>query len=144
MKTILLVEDDIAIAKACVQILSEAGYAVNAVSNGDTAVEYLEQKPPVDLLIVDMFIPGKDGYEVIDASRRLQPSLPIIGISGGGDVTDPHSLLNGARELGALVTLAKPFSGHELLQVVDQVFHRAQKTKERWSVFDLLRRSRSK
>jgi Na+/H+-translocating membrane pyrophosphatase len=57
----------------------------------------------VDLLVVDMFLPGKDGYEVIDACRRLRPSVPILGISGGeAGVADAHDLLRGARELGAM------------------------------------------
>jgi DNA-binding response OmpR family regulator len=143
MKTILLVEDDDQLARACTEILKRAGYSVVRADDGDMAVATFELTS-VDLMIVDMFLPGKDGYEVIDACRRIKPGIPIVGVSGGGDVTDPDSLLKGARELGAMVTIAKPFSERELLHVIDHILRSPPKPRERWSVIDLLRRPKSK
>jgi DNA-binding response OmpR family regulator len=143
MKTILLVEDDQRLAEACVRILTRAGYSVIRADDGDMALATL-QLTPVDLLIVDMFLPGKDGYEVIDACKRIQPSLPIVGMSGGGDVTDAPSLLQGARELGATVTLVKPFAEKELLHVVEHILRAEPKARERWNVLDLIRKPRGK
>lgn len=139
MQTILLVEDDEQLSHACARILTRAGYGVITAGNGDTAVEMFKQTQ-IDLLVADMFLPGKDGYEVIDACRRIRPNLPIVGISDGGGVSDPRSLLQGARELGAMVTIAKPFSDVELLSVVDQVLRPTPKGKDRWNVLDLIRK----
>jgi DNA-binding response OmpR family regulator len=143
MKTILLVEDDKPLSNACAQILTRAGYSVITADNGDMAVATF-QLTPVDLLVVDMFLPGKDGYEVIDACRRIRPTVPILGMSGGGGFAEPYGLLHGARELGAMVTIAKPFAQSELLQVVELILQQGPKPKERWSIFDLLRRPKAK
>jgi DNA-binding response OmpR family regulator len=138
MKTILLVEDDRSLAHACILVLTRAGYSVVTTTNGDEAVRLFEQTP-FELLIVDMFLPGKDGYEVIDACRRLRPTVPILGVSGGGGFTDAQGLLHGARELGAIVTIAKPFTPEELVQVVDQIVQNGVKASPRRSISDLFR-----
>lgn len=145
MKTILLVEDDVQLARTCVKILERAGYTVLAEEAGDAGVATFAQKP-VDLVVVDMFLPGTmDGYEVIDACRRIRPGIPILGVSGGGGFSDAHHLLRGARELGAMVTLPKPFSASELTEIVGRIFEVADNDpKKRRGFFDVIRRPKNK
>lgn len=143
MKTILLAEDDEQLARSCAEILRRAGYTVITVDDGDAAVTTFAASS-VDLLVVDMFLPGKDGFEIIDACKQIRPDVPIIGISGGGGVTAPDSLLRDARELGALVTITKPFSQSDLLSVVNHILHPGPKPPGRWRMLNLIRRSKGK
>lgn len=144
MKTILLVEDDLPLSEACRQILTRAGYAVTTAGDGDAGVATFAQAR-FDLLIVDMFLPGgRDGYEVIDACRQLDPTVPILGVSGGGGFAEPNQLLRGARELGAIVTISKPFSADDLLGVVDQILGPDESVSKYRGLIERFRKLREK
>lgn len=77
----------------------------------------LLRNEPADLVLLDVFMPEKDGLETLREIRRLQPATRIIAMSGGGS---NHSLdiLQVASFLGARRTLAKPFELQELMSVV--------------------------
>lgn len=70
-----------------------------------------------DLVIVDMFMPDKDGLETIIELRAYSPGIPIIAISGGG-ATGRVDILGDAKLLGAVETIKKPFSTNALLALV--------------------------
>ena len=98
-------------------ILEVAGYSVFEADNGNTGIA-LFRSNPVDLVIVDLFMPEKEGIETIIELRKDYPELKIIAISGGIPGCGPEQFLTIARNLGADAALNKPFTMEELLSVV--------------------------
>jgi DNA-binding response OmpR family regulator len=85
--------------------------------NGKEGVkQYLAN--PTDLVITDMFMPEKDGFETIVELRKQFPTVSIIAISGKDSVTD---ILSIAHILGAAEVLQKPFTAAQLLTATDKV-----------------------
>lgn len=115
-KTILLVEDEESLCGLLADQLSDAGYRVLKSTGGEDAAAVLAREP-VTLMITDLLMPGKDGIELIQLARKEHPDLPVIAMSGGGEV---HAgfYLKMARSLGAKAILEKPFSTEEMLQSV--------------------------
>lgn len=114
MASILVIEDDLQMRGLLKDILVQAGYEVQLASNGDEGLQLLRQVP-VDLVITDLFMPDRDGLEVIMTLRRDSPPIPIIVCTGNAESVH---YLNAAKYLGAQRTLAKPFLITELLQAV--------------------------
>jgi DNA-binding response OmpR family regulator len=119
MAKILLVDDNDDFREQSSQLLRLAGYMVTTAVNGNEALR-LVQDDVFDLVITDLIMPEKEGIETIVKMRKQIPTLKIIAISGGGLIA-PENYLVLARKLGAAQTLAKPFSGEELLGAVASV-----------------------
>ena len=101
-------------------LLERAGHAVVTASNGRKGLE-LVAKEAFDLLLLDIFMPGMDGFETMRQLLQQQPSLPIIVISGrpiSSDPADGPDFLAMARKLGAIKSLQKPFKPADLLVTV--------------------------
>jgi CheY-like chemotaxis protein len=114
---ILLVEDDAALRRVLQIRLTRAGYAVLEARDGREAMR-LWQAQGADLVITDLYMPDKDGLEVIKEVRVQSPSTPIIAI------TDPRpkgrmDLRESAELMGAVRTLSKPFSLDTMLAAVE-------------------------
>jgi DNA-binding response OmpR family regulator len=121
MSRILVVDDDDNFRWAITQTLRRAGCEVLSAADGAAALQ-LYQEHPVDLVITDLIMPGKEGLETIMELRRLRHDLKIIAMSGGGHV-GPEDYLSVAAQLGATITLSKPFSAQELLETVKGLLH---------------------
>jgi DNA-binding response OmpR family regulator len=119
MANILLIDDNAGMLKMQVAFLQQAGHAVTTAVNGKEGLKLVAQQP-FDLVITDLVMPEKEGIEVIIELRQKLPALKIIAISGGGRVK-PEGYLVLAQKLGAAKTLAKPFSGKELVEAVTSV-----------------------
>jgi DNA-binding response OmpR family regulator len=114
---ILLVEDDAGLRRVLQMGLTRAGYDVLEARDGREAMR-LWQAHGADLVITDLYMPDKDGLEVIKELRAQSPSTPIIAI------TDPRprgrmDLRESAKLLGAIRTLSKPFSLEMMLATVE-------------------------
>ena len=119
MPRILLVDDDEVLRGALHQILVRAGYDVDDASNGKFAVrEYRRQR--CDVVIMDIVMPDEEGLGTIRELRRLDPTVKIIAISGGG-LGKAGDYLGIAQMLGAIRTLAKPFIPEALLAMIAEV-----------------------
>jgi CheY-like chemotaxis protein len=116
MKKILIVDDEPAITRMLTQILERQGYSVEVAHNGRDGLNAYK-RCPADLVITDIFMPEKDGLELIWALREEYPQIKFIAISGGATNMD-QDFLPVAKNLGARKTLAKPFSIAELLRSV--------------------------
>lgn len=116
-RRILLVDDDPDVRRALGAALTKAGYEVIPAADGDEAVRQWRQLHGGDLVILDMFMPEKDGLQTIIELRSQSPRVPIIAISGGG-TTGRLDILKDAKLLGAIETFEKPFSIHALLALV--------------------------
>lgn len=116
MALILIIEDDLLMRSLCKEILEQAGYDVLVACNGSEGLKLLGQTS-VDLVITDVFMPVRDGLEVIMTLHREKPTIPIIAFTGNAVGRD---FLNAAKHLGARDTIAKPFSATDLIQAVQQ------------------------
>lgn len=117
---ILVVDDDRPSLKMTAFLLKEEGYTVFTADNGRDALQMIDDKTP-DLLILDVMMPGIDGWEVTRHLRR-STTLPIIILSAKGETSDRVYGL----DLGADDYLAKPFEPSELLARVRSVLRRAE------------------
>ena len=108
-KKILLVEDDVRLSSLIAEYLSQNGLKVATQLRGDDAVDDIIQQQP-DLVILDIMLPGLDGFEVCKRIRQTH-DLPIIMLTARGDVTDRIVGL----EIGADDYIPKPFDPRELV-----------------------------
>jgi two-component system, OmpR family, alkaline phosphatase synthesis response regulator PhoP len=120
MKTILVVEDDRAIARLVRDYLEGAGFAVLMAGDGEAALQTARSTKP-DLVVLDLGLPGRDGIDVIRELRRTS-AVPIVVVTARGDETDRIVGL----ELGADDYVVKPFSPKELVARVRAVLRRAE------------------
>src|SRR4051794_7948271 len=81
---ILLVDDDAGVRLSLAKVVANAGYDVVTAANGAEAVGLWRDQKGGDLVILDLFMPEKDGLETIVELRAYSPGVPIIAISGGG------------------------------------------------------------
>jgi two-component system chemotaxis response regulator CheY len=115
---ILVIDDDALLRSAIRVVLESAGYAVLEAPDGDAGVRlYGEQG--ADLILVDLYMPARDGLEVIRDVRAQAPEAKIIAMSGGSNLK--LNLLEAAAAFGASRTLWKPFVPNELLTAVREV-----------------------
>ena len=108
--SILIVEDDPAIAAFLQTALQREGFMAEVVNNGTDALEYIEHTPP-DLILLDLMLPGMNGWQLCQEIRRRPTYLPIIMVTAKDDDVDKIVGL----ELGADDYITKPFKSRELL-----------------------------
>jgi len=125
MKTVLVVEDEGAIARLIRDYLVGAGFDVVLAGDGDAALRAFREQP-ADLVVLDLGLPGRDGLDVTRELRRLS-DVPIIVVTARGEETDRVVGL----ELGADDYVVKPFSPKELVARVRAVFRRVEAKQER-------------
>ncbi len=123
MANILVVEDDAQVAKLFRDTLIKAGYSTIVAANGNEAIAAIGQQS-FDLIITDIFMPEKDGLELIREVMAHNPQIKVIAVSGGGKTRAPL-YLEMAKKLGACRTLDKPFELKELLKTVEGIFPRS-------------------
>lgn len=120
MIKILIVDDEKPICDLIDLNLSAAGYRCTSVQDGLMALELIERER-FDLILLDIMLPGADGFDIMEYIRPMQ--IPVIFITAKSDVKDK---VRGLR-LGAEDYLAKPFEVVELLARVEVVLRRFQK-----------------
>lgn len=88
--SILLVEDDSFISGMYQTKLSNLGYKVELIDNGETADKRLQQEPLPDLLLLDIVLPKKDGFEILESLRKREATqdLPVILLTNLGQKPD--------------------------------------------------------
>jgi two-component system, OmpR family, response regulator len=116
---ILLVEDDRMIGTAMAQALKDAAYAVDWVSDGESAIE-AAQVERYDLALLDLGLPKADGLDVLRWFRNTRPPLPVIIVSARDGIDDRI----GGLDLGADDFLVKPFEIRELLARMRAILRR--------------------
>lgn len=107
---LLLAEDETGLQQALTAILKHARYTVDAVDNGTDALDYALAED-YDGLILDVMMPGLDGFAVLKALREKGKSTPALFLTAKGELTDKITGL----DLGADDYLTKPFEMEELL-----------------------------
>jgi CheY-like chemotaxis protein len=108
---ILVVDDDHDVRSLMTSFLSEIGYVVHEADHGNAALAMQRTVNP-QLMIIDFSMPGTNGAEVVKAARAVQPSLPVLFVSGYAD----SAALEAA--MGTAPFLRKPFRPAELASAV--------------------------
>ena len=121
---ILVVDDDPNISRLEQLYLEKEGYEVKVAADGNEAIESFRKLPP-DLVLLDVMLPGTDGYEVLKAIRK-SGSIPVIMVTAKGETFDKVLCL----ELGADDYIVKPFDGKEMIARVKAVLRRAHGSEE--------------
>src|SRR3954452_14552585 len=117
---IAVVEDEPAIRRGVADVLRVSGYdPVEAADGGSGLAE--ASRPDVDLVLLDLMLPKRDGLEVLRELRQLRPAVPVIVLTARGTEDDRVRGL----KMGADDYVVKPFSARELLARVEAVLRRA-------------------
>lgn len=121
---ILIVEDDKHISKLVKFNLEKANYDCAIAATGEKALEVLNDQPPVELIILDIMLPGMDGFEICRIIRQQDKlkNIPIIMLTAKGEEVDRIVGL----ELGADDYIVKPFSPRELVLRVKAILKRGK------------------
>jgi two-component system response regulator AtoC len=124
--SVLLVDDDPAVAKVLGALLVQAGLTVHTAKSGAEALQLLRQKP-IDVVVSDVRMPGMSGLELLAEVTRSGPEVPIILMTAHGTV--PMAVE--AMKAGAADFILKPFDREEILFTVRKALLRAQGDAER-------------
>jgi CheY-like chemotaxis protein len=116
---ILVIDDEPTALDVICKILVHSGYDVLVAKNGQEGVDLFRQQP-CDLVITDMVMPVKDGLQTILDLRTDYPELPIVAISGGGNISKERYLAV-AGYLEKVVTVGKPFTVDALTSAVKKL-----------------------
>lgn len=122
MPRILIIDDEPAVREATRIALVANGYDALTAESGPSGLEALRRNA-VDLVILDVFMPGMDGLTVAPAIHREHPKVPIIAVSGfmfGGKCPTMPGFDAMATEAGAIATLYKPFKPAELVGAIEK------------------------
>ena len=120
---ILIAEDDAAIRQGLLDLLESEGYAVLPAADGLQALRLAAQEK-VDLYVLDVMMPGRNGYDVCRELRREDQRTPVLFLTAKGEEIDKVVGL----KLGADDYMAKPFGVHELLARVEALLRRARRS----------------
>ncbi|HZW38533.1 MAG: response regulator [Syntrophothermus sp.] len=119
MESILIVDDDQNLCKLLQEELSEVGYDVDYLINGIDVLSHLN-KNSVDLILLDLKMPGKDGFEVLQDLNKKNIKIKVIVLTAYADV---KSAIDSAK-LGANDFISKPYDFDELLITIRKVLQK--------------------
>ena len=119
-RTVLVIEDDPAIRRGIVDALRYANFGVCECSDGARAAA-MAIESAIDLVLLDVMLPGRDGFSILEELRAAKPTLPVIMVTARGAESDRVRGLN----VGADDYVVKPFSAKELLARVEAVLRRS-------------------
>ncbi|MBO7743421.1 response regulator transcription factor [Paenibacillus sp. MWE-103] len=129
---IMVIEDEKKIAEAIAYALQREGYLVEVVHRGDAALDRLPLFKP-DALILDVMLPGTDGYEILKKLRDKGRRMGVIMLTAKEDIV--HKVLG--LELGADDYMTKPFDMRELLARLKSLLRRMQAAEEKQEATEL-------
>ena len=122
MARILIIDDHAPTRDILRQALERAGHEVVEASDGRGGIAR-QQTMPAEVIITDILMPDREGFEAIRELRRDFPTTGIIAMSGGGQI-GCETLLTMAERLGAQRVFQKPFGLRDMLEAVHQLLQR--------------------
>lgn len=136
-ETILVIDDELIMRDGCSRILSKEGWSVLTAENGQRGIEMLRARPEaVDVILLDLMMPGMSGMETLDQIRGIDPDLLVIVITGYATVESAVE----AMKKGAYDFIPKPFTPDQLRIVVRRALERRSLQREA----EFLRRERER
>lgn len=121
---ILIVDDTDAVRQSIGEILADEGYETAAAADGNQALHELRRRT-FDLIILDLVLPDRDGLELLDSLHAEYPELPVVVVSGQGNIDTAVK----ATRLGAYDFLEKPLSASRLLVTVQNALERTRMSR---------------
>ncbi len=119
MPNILIVDDEADMRFAARMLLERSGHTVAEADNGEAALAKIDENA-FDLVLLDMRLPGMDGVQILQKIREKKPELPVIMVTGYGNV----ELAEQALQQGADHYLSKPFHNKELIDVITKTLEK--------------------
>lgn len=119
IRSILIIDDEEALAKGIKKLLLRHGFAVHTAANGSVALNFLKTER-IDLVITDIFMDEMEGLETIVAIKREHPTILLVAMSGGSKVVGLDCLPL-AKNLGADRLLRKPIAIQTLLDTIQEL-----------------------
>ena len=123
--TVLIVDDEKSILASLAGVLSDEGYQVLTAENGAQALEIIHEDLP-SVVMLDIWLPGMDGIEVLEEIRRTNSHLPVIMISGHGSIETAVK----ATKLGAFDFIEKPLALEKVVLTVDNALKMSKLEEE--------------
>jgi len=117
MPRILVIDDEPLVRSTVVTMLNREGFSVEEASDGQAGIAMFHKNPP-DVVITDIFMPNRDGIEIVMELKRSSPRTKIIAMTGGGQ-TRMMEIASAAKLLGADHILHKPFESESLVAAVN-------------------------
>jgi FixJ family two-component response regulator len=118
--TVFVVDDDDAVRKSLVRLLTSASYQTASYASADEFLRHWMKSPVPGCVLLDIYMPGLDGFELQQKLQTCAATIPIIFITGLGDI--PSSVK--AMKAGAVDFFSKPIDGEKLLEAVDEAIAR--------------------
>lgn len=125
MSTILIVEDDKNLQVTLSHILQEEGFEVISTMWGSMALEEVK-RGKVDLLLLDIMLPGMNGMQVLERVKKIDKHLPVIMITGYGSAESAVRAI----ELGAYDYINKPFDYEKLTDKIAKALKKSKRRKK--------------
>jgi CheY-like chemotaxis protein len=117
---IMVIDDDDAFRETAAALLEQLGYAVATAQSGDTAMQAIARNVPA-IILLDLFMPGMDGFEFLKALRAAAVQVPVLITTGATTDVEQDPKLSRALANGANAILRKPFRIDELQRLIGQV-----------------------
>jgi PAS domain S-box-containing protein len=135
--TILVIDDEQTMREGCSRILSKGGWSILTAENGEKGLSQIQaQCGKIDVVLLDLMMPGLSGMDVLEQTRQLDPDLPIVVITGYATVESAVE----AMKKGAYDFIPKPFTPDQLRLVVGRALERRALQRET----EFLRRERER
>ena len=123
MSRVLVIDDEELVRATIREMFEESGYEACEAADGEQGLRVVEESP-MDLVIVDILMPKREGIETIIELQRRDPGMKIIAISGGGLLTSEHCLKM-AEMAGAHRILSKPLTRDKIIATADELLRGA-------------------
>jgi DNA-binding NtrC family response regulator len=120
MESILIVDDDVNLCTTLRDELIEVGYTAFSVFDADEALKYILSNKAVDLILLDLKMPGKDGFYVLQMLKKMNINTKVIVLTAYADV---KSAIDSAK-MGAIDFVSKPYDLDELLITIRKVLQK--------------------
>jgi len=126
-KTVLIIEDEIDIQNFVSRVLELEGYQVLKANEGETGLEIMRENP-VSLVLLDLRLPGRDGWSVLhEMSQNTELSkIPVIVLTAVADTLQRRRTLR----MGATRYLVKPMSAHSLARTITNILHQSGRSHD--------------
>ena len=122
---IAVIEDEPVIRQAIVEMLSVSGYEVVEAEDGEKGIK-VALGPDIDLVLLDLMLPRREGFSVLAELRQVKPALPVVILTAKGSEED---VVRGLKE-GADDYVVKPFGARELMARIEAVIRRSPGREE--------------
>ncbi len=126
MRRVLVVDDEESIRRSLGGLLADEGFEVVSAADGEAALSVLRDDDEVDLVLLDIAMPGRDGMAILEELRTDRPELPVVMMTGHGTIETAVR----ATKLGAYDFVEKPLSAEKLLLTIQHAVEQARLERE--------------